>query len=323
MQRHESGAGIQQVWPELSYYLEARPEETDTLVSMMKRDEISTEASPAFYIALGRARTAQAREALLSIMRDEVAPTVERVRAMFGLVDRADVGVALAQEFSTMSLSISRGKSDAERVLGREALLAVGALAGMHDDAEVKEIAVQAAALAIADGDDATERRPGYGALANIGDPANLRFAEAASHSRDPREREAAAIVIRRMHPRDTSDFVAGWLARETDAHVKEALYTTVDLQTIDTQVAVGPRLVDQALYDLATEPRVITRDAILDILGRASRESPRAKQALIDHIPRALQDDTGIYDTIVRHLDPDEIRAAIAHVGEEVKRGR
>jgi len=323
IQRFESGAGIQQAWPELTHYLEARPEETNTLVSMMKRDEISTDASPAFYIALGQARTPQARDALLSIMHDEVAPVVERVRAMFGLIDRADVGVGLANEFAAMSRSISRGQNDAERVLGREALLAVGALAGLHDDAKVKEVAVHAAALAIADGEDAAEKRPGYGALANIGDPKNLHFAEEASFSQDPREREAAAIVVRRMQPSDTSDFMAGWLARETDAYVKEALYTTVDLQTTDIPVAVGPRLVDQALIDLAAEPRVITRKAILNILGRSSHEYPRAKQALIAQIPYELQEDTGIYDTIVRHLDPDELRRAIANVGKEIERGR
>ncbi len=323
IQRFESGAGIQQAWPELTHYLEARPEETNTLVSMMKRDEISTDASPAFYIALGRARTPQARDALLSIMHDEIAPVVERVRAMFGLVDREDVGVGLANEFAVMSRSISRGQNDAERVLGREAVLALGAMAGLHDDAEVMEVAVHAAGLTLSEGDDATERRPGYGALANIGDPKNLHFAEKASHSPDAREREAAAIVVRRMHPNDTSAFVAEWLARETDQYVKEALYTTVDLQTTDTPVAVGPSLVDQALRDLAHEPRVITRKAILNVLGRSGYEYRRAKQALIDQIPYELQEDTGIYDTIVRHLDPDEIRLAIANVGKEIERGR
>jgi hypothetical protein len=323
MQRFASGAGIQQVWPELTHYLEARPEETETLVNMMKKDEISTDASPAFYIALGRARTPEAKAALLDIMRDQVAPPVERIRAMFGLVDRNDVGVPLAKEFASMARDITRGHEPAKRVLGREALLALGALAGMQQDEGVTQVAVAAAALTIDEGQDPIERRPGYGALANIGDPTYMNYADEGSREPDARDREAAAIVVRRMHPDETSDFVAAWLAREPDAHVKEAIYTPVDLQTIDYPVPVSPRLIDQALTDLAAKPRVITRKAILNILGRAVQRYPQARQALLRQIPYELQEDSGIYDVIVRYLDPDEVRAAIAHVGREIHRDR
>ena len=90
--RAQAGSSVADTWPALRTFLEARPKLTGELVDRLARREIPGEAEAGVYIALGNARTPQAREALDAIMKDTSAPPFERTRAMFSLVDRGGRG---------------------------------------------------------------------------------------------------------------------------------------------------------------------------------------------------------------------------------------
>ena len=98
VKRVKSDAGIQATWPPLRDWLEANPGGAGALVDKLKSGEMPNEATMGAYIALGNARTPQAKQALMGIMEDTNAPTFERSRAILSLIDRADTGAGLARQ---------------------------------------------------------------------------------------------------------------------------------------------------------------------------------------------------------------------------------
>ncbi|MCA9603815.1 MAG: hypothetical protein KC417_17410, partial [Myxococcales bacterium] len=134
--RIQKETGIADLWPELSAYLEAKPHAAFEVEAKLRAGEVSPEAESMVFVALGHARTEEARRVLHGIMLDSAAPAMERTRAMFSLIDREDVGVELANELHGISAAMYSGRDRNERFVGREAALAVSAMAGLKEDHE-------------------------------------------------------------------------------------------------------------------------------------------------------------------------------------------
>jgi hypothetical protein len=302
--------GIQDTWPPLRTYLEARPEATEAVVNQLKRVELPAEATMGVYIALGNARTDQAKEALEGILRDENAPVIERSRAALSLIDRDDVGPSTARYLSANAAQIADGKNRAARILGRQSMLALGAMSGRHPyDPQIKDIAVQRISQSLQTLSHPLHLRPVFGALANIGDASLLNMVEDFTHHHDPETREYAAIVFRRMSPAETAEMASQWLARETNWNVKRALYNTIELQTFDARENASRGVLAQAVRDLTNEKAgVITRKAIVRLLARARADMEKDDlgigEAFLEQIPYEIEQDTGLYLTMAEHVD-------------------
>lgn len=319
--RVQSGAGIQDTWPPLKTYLEAKPEYAQELIERMKRGEIPGEATMGVYIALGNAETGEAREALEGVMRDEAAPVFERNRAIFSLIDRADVGIEVAQYLDDRARTIGKGEVRSEKILARQAMLALGAMAGRKSgDDEIRDRASRAVAQTLRTTSAALEKRPVYGALANIGDPALLELVEEVIDEPDYKVRKAAAIVTRRMPPKESADFTARWLARETDWRVKVHLWNTVELQTFDAREMTSDAVLRYALEDLKARPGVLTRKSLIRLLARAKDDKPdtafarEVEAVFLELIPFELRRDSGVYTMLAEEIDdPMALRAAVS----------
>ncbi len=274
---NDPNVGIQDSWPPLKTFLEAKPEAAQEVIEKLKRREMPAEATMGAYIALGNAHTPEAKSALEGVMRDEAAPVIERSRAILALIDRPDVGADLAGYLGEKSQKLA-GETKGDRVLARQSLLALGAMSGRkaHDE-DIKQMALREISQRLEDTRDLSEayQRPVFGALANVGEPDTLSMiAHIPSHP-DPNVREAAAIVFRRMPPAESAEFAAQWLAVETNPNVKRALWHTMELQTFDARANYPAEVLQFAVRDLRERPGPITRKALVRMLARAKAEMP------------------------------------------------
>jgi hypothetical protein len=310
----QSGKNFSETWPELKVYLEARPEMAGETMRRLRANQVPEEAEAAAFLAMGKALTPEAREALLKTMRDPSAEVIDRSRSVFALVDRPDVGAPLARELAGSAMAISSGGSRSERIFARESALAVGMMAGLRGDTEpeIKTVALTAVPQLLAVGSTATLLSPAFGTIANIGDPSMLSLVQPYTESADPGIRAVAARSIRRMSPQETGAFAAGWLGRETDASVKRELYGTIAKQAYDAQQPVTAGVVQRAIVDLQSKPGLLTRKAIIKILGQQASVDPVAKTALMNQIAFETKENSGLYAVIAGYLSTDDISKAV-----------
>lgn len=302
-------ANIGRVWPLLEAFLEAHPEQAQVVVDQLRAGAIPDGAVAATFIALGQTPTTQARDALWGLKDDKAAGTILRAQSAFALVDRADVGVSLARSLLEDSRAVSSGGTRAARLFAREAALALGMLSGLKaDDDEIRAVATSGALALLKEGRDASSLSPGLNAVANIGDPALLPHVLPFTRNADPKVRQAATKVIRRMPPIETASTTADWLARENDPLVKRALYKTLAAQLSDAQEVPDGRIVERAIHDLGAEPSTLTRQSLIHILGGVAANVPRAREALIRQVKRESQYETGLLKQLGQYLSAEDI---------------
>ncbi|MBL8920224.1 MAG: hypothetical protein JNJ54_15260 [Myxococcaceae bacterium] len=298
-------------WPPLRAFLEARPEKTGEVVAELKRGKVTEDGLNPFFIAMGNARTPEARDALLGLMRDPVAPPTVRARAMFSLVDRADVGKELASEFRTSSQALEGDPTGAPRFVATESLLAVSTMAGRNEDPDVRAEALAAVRDHLSASADRRTQGTALKALANLGDPALL--GEAVPFTTSPEEdvRRAAAKVVRRMPPTDTEAFSVAFLLNERSLFVKKDLFVTIEAQHFDAKAAAGERLARVLVEELRSEEHgVIARKALLRLVGGSVvAQAPDVRALLKAQAKRALARRDGLASVALELLSPDEIR--------------
>lgn len=310
----QSGKNFSETWPGLKTYLEARPEMAGETMRRLRANQVPEEAEAAAFLAMGKAQTPEAREALLQTMRDPSAEVIDRSRSIFALVDRSDVGAPLARELAGSARGIASGGSRSERIFARESALAVGMMAGLRGDTEVeiKNVALTVVPQLLAVGSTARLLSPAFGTIANIGDPQTLSLVRPYTESADAAVRAVAVRSIRRMSPQETGDFTATWLGRETDASVKRELYGTIAKQAYDAQQPVTAGVVQRAIADLQSNPGLLTRKAIIKILGQQAATDSAAKTALMNQIAFETKENSGLYSVIAGYLSTDDISKAV-----------
>ncbi len=318
--RIEKDVPIQQTWPDMRNYLEARPEAASELVTKLKNDEMPAQARMATYMALGNAHTPEAKEALEGIMEDENAPAFERVRAILSLIDRPDVGTDLAEYLATNSSSPERSLD--KQLFARHSMLALGAMSSRQaSKPEVKAVAVRTISSALESTEEVMFLGPVYKAMANVGDASMLPLVHSATDNPDHMIREAAAVVTRRMDPVASAEFSQRWLEKEKDWRVKEVIYMTLENQTFTANKTTSKAVLRLAMQDLKEQPTVITRKSIIRLLARAKKEfgpqdslSIEIEEAFLDILPYEVQVRSGLYLTIANEIsNPIRLREALA----------
>jgi hypothetical protein len=298
-------------WPPLRAYLEARPEQTGEVVAQLKGGQVTEAGLNPFFIALGNARTPEAREALLALVHDAKAPPTVRARAMFGLVDRADVGVELARDLQSTSQALESEPTGARRFVASEALLALSTMSGLHEDLEVRAVALEAVRAQLRPGADRRSQGTALRALANLGDPALLVDAQPFTVSPDEGVRRAATKVVRRLSPADTEAFALQFLAREPSLLVKKDLFVTLEAQHFDAHAPASAPLARALLPELQSDAHgVIARKALLRLVGgSAISQEPAVRAVLKAQARRALARRDGLEGDVLQLLTPEEIR--------------
>jgi hypothetical protein len=302
---------LAKAWPPLRAFLEAAPGKTGEVVAELKGGRVTEDGLNPFFIALGNARTPEARDALLGLMRDTKAPPTVRARAMFGLVDRADVGVELAREFRSSSQALESNPTGSRRFVATESLLALTTMAGLHEDTEVRAVALDALSQHLTPGADVRSQGTALKGLANLGDATLLSRALPFTASPDEGVRRAATRVVRRMAPVDTEAFAVDFVTRERSLLVKKDLLVTLEAQHFDAHARAGERLARVLVRELEDEQHgVIARKALLRLVGGSPiAQEPGVRAVLKAQARRALARRDGLAGDALELLTPEEVR--------------
>ncbi|MBX3219040.1 MAG: hypothetical protein KF795_00895 [Labilithrix sp.] len=308
--RMDAGEGIAEAWTHLKNYFVARPEAATEVALQVRAQKLPEDGAPGVFIALGKTPTPEALGALMAIKGDAGAQAIDRSRAAFALVAREDVGVELAQALHADSRGIATGSSRAVRLYARHAALALGMMGSLRaEDAAIVAEARSAVNDILANGRSATTLRPGFGAIANLGDPSLLAKVTPYTRHADADVRRAATIAIRRMPPSATISLSTDWLVVETDPDVRRDLWQTIRLQHLDARQVVDRALVTNAIVELEKQPSALTRQSLVHILGEAKDRFPEAKGALLAAVPRELEvPKEGIFELLLQYLSHDDV---------------
>ncbi len=314
----DEGRGIQDAWPVMQAYLEARPEQADALVDRLGTEPIEQMARMTAYVSLGFTRTPEAKHALERVMTDTQSHPNERSRAMIALIGRPDTGIELAQIIVEQTDTQEYDESVEEHIMARQSLLALGAMAGMKpDDAEIRALAERTILEALSRLTNPHNKRPAYHALANIGDPALLIHVKDAVNHPHWQMRSAAATITRRMPPSESARFTADWLKQETSPVVKYHLYRTLNKQTYDASEMTSREVLELAIKDLRHHRSALIRRHIVELLGRAARLDEFSdlpiEQAMLEILPFELRRESGLYTKIARQVDATHLRETLA----------
>ncbi len=309
--RTAKGGNIAAAWPPMRAWLESHPGQTMAVAAALQRGQVHEEAVNPLYIALGNARTPEARDTLLFIKRDSTAPPTERARAMFALLDRRDVGVPLAEEFRKDARVLKSEPKSAERFVASEALLAVTAFAGLQQDDGIRQVAeASVRELLDANASIATQRSSLH-ALGNLGDARLLALARPFTLSPHEQVRQAATHAVRRLAPADSKDLVLEWLAREPSLLVKRDLFEQLQRQHFDARAKVDPALARVVMAELAGgRHAVIARKAMIRLLGQAENSTdPSVREALKAQARLEFKRGSNLFSEVLAQLTPEEVR--------------
>ena len=222
------------------------------------------------------------------------------------------MGVELAEYLGSQTRAAAAGSSRGQRFVGREAALALGAMANRQQDSEVTAVAVGVLHQMMSSTRDVHALRPAFALLSGIGDPSLLALAVPATRDSNPELREAAAASIRAMRPAATTQFTSSWLRREQNWNVKRKLYRTIHKQILDHQVAVDGSVLEQAIFDLQSQPDIISRRALIQIIGQSAETSDAARRTLLTQLAIEARSGSGLYGAVAKFLDPHDVRDAL-----------
>lgn len=313
-QRVSERAPLQDTWPELAAYFEVNPEAIAPAVDLLRGDLVGPdEAHLSFFIALGNARVPEARDALLEIKRDSYAPPMQRVRAMFSLVDRDDVGVPLAEELAVDAQALSSASTRGERFLPGEALLALSTMSGLRGDVAVSRVASASVRNVLLTALDPAALHTALKAVGNLGDPSLLDVAAPFSRAERVETRIAAASMFRRMAPQQSDGAALEWLARETHPFVKAELYDVIRSQHFDAQVPASAALANQALRDLPRLSSPVARKYVVRMVAASSiATAPATRAALTQQARWEYLHDSAVINEFTSLLSPEEVKEVL-----------
>lgn len=311
----ELGAGFNQQWPMLRDYFEARPDQIPLVAEALENGDFPNDVQPAVYLAIGKARVPEARDALLGINRNVKALPLHRVQTALLLADRSDTPPGYAKELRVASQALSSsGASENDQRYGRNAVLALGMFAARQGDRDATIASEARASVAelLRRGQTMAELSPVFGAIGNLGDPAMLPEIESWSRHQNIDIRASVPMALRRISVERETPLFTEWLARETDPTVRRELWSVLYRQLADEQRDLPEVFVEAAVKNLRAQPDLLTRQPLVRLLSKLAKRDDRAKQALLEQCVVELNSDSGLLDVLQAALPGDEVSAAL-----------
>lgn len=278
-------AAIHEAWERLSWLLALRPEAVAQVMAMLATSELPAELAARIITALGAARSAEAQQALFTLLSSIQPGHAEVAAIAFLQVDHPDAALL---DRLLAHLPANAGLSDATATLLRVS----GALAGRLADPTAAVERLLALQSRLQPGD----LLAWYTALGNTGRREVLPALTVAAAEADPEVRANAAHALRGIPGEDVSTLLVALATSDPDGEVQLAAIAALGLR--EDRVSL------LALQELASAGAAATpRIAALEALARRRSHRPDVRE-LIDRLVG----------------DPD---AAVARAARELQQAR
>ena len=307
-----TGASVDQQWRDMAAFLDAHPEEISDFAEVVVT-EFPANWKGVGYLALSHTENVEARELLLTVLRERNAPTIDRVRASLALVTRHDVGLPLAKELIAEA-RLSGGTTD-QQDFGHQALLFAGMMTGLRPDEKPIQDEVHSGLAEQLTRPSWQELVPVYAAIGNTGDLSFLPDIDRASRHPDSDWRAVVPIALRRMPFEGVREFELGWLRRETSPDVLRELFMVIHRQHQDLGKTIDPELATLAVNYLRRQPHLLTRQTLLMMLEPWVALRPDVRAAFRDQLKIEYEATTGMFAFVASALPEEDVEAALATI--------
>lgn len=317
MQKVEAKENIESQWHEMTGFLNQHPAQIEEYAKGLVASDFPQEGKAVAFMALGRTVHPQAREALMQIRGQMASGSLDRMRATLALVTRKDVGIELAHELRKDALTSDPTRQD--EYYNSNAAMHLGILGRLQaQDAEVVAVAKETAlTLLRRAGDDPVALMSPLGAIGNLAEPSLLSTLEGYTRHPDPKVRAQVPRGFRQYPYAQTEKLMADWLRRETDWEVKQEIFNILYHQLADAQRSAGEPIVREAVKHLAEQPRVLSRQSMIHILGQVKNNYPEVREQLLNQLAVEFGNRSGLYSQITHYLLPEEITLALSRMPE------
>lgn len=317
MKKVEAKENIESQWHEMTGFLNQHPEQIEEYSKGLVASDFPEEGKAVAFMALGRTVHPEARESLMQIRRQMATGSLDRMRATLALVTRKDVGLELAQELREDALTSDPTRQD--EYYNSNAVMHLGILGRLQaqDPAVVSVAKDTALTLLKQAGDDPVALMGPLGAIGNLGEPALLSTLEGYTRHADPKVRAQVPRAFRQYAYAQTEKMMADWLQRETDREVKQEIFNIIYHQLADAQRSAGEPIVREAMKHLAEQPRVLSRQSIIHILGQVKNHYPEVREQLLNQVAVEFGNRSGLYSQITHYLLPEETTLALSRMPE------
>jgi hypothetical protein len=277
----------------LAAYLRARPEAAAELLGRLRRGDLPDEAQAAAFLALEIAGTPQAEAALAEALLDPGMRAMNRMRAAAALQDVPSPSERGISALTRAAAARPAARDEEGDNVRRTALLALGTLSSRLEGerpAEARQLRDEIGrqlrgARGALPGEDQGDLTAALDAIGNSGDESFAAELKALAGHQATIVRGHAARAYRRMDPAVRDPALAGWLPREEDPAVRQAIAETLLDAAREAGRAPDPAI-PMAIARLPQEPSPQVRALLIQILG-AAKDVPAAKAALIAHFHR------------------------------------
>ncbi len=307
-----TGASVDQQWRDMAAFLDAHPEDINDFAEVVVT-EFPANWKGVGYLALSHTENVEARELLLTVLRERNAPTIDRVRASLALVTRHDVGLPLAKELLAEA-RLSGGTKD-QQDFGHQALLFAGMMSGLRPEEKPIQDEVHGSLAEQLTRPSWQELVPVYAAIGNTGDLSFLPDIDRASRHPDPDWRAVVPIALRRMPLAGVREFELGWLRRETSPDVLRELFMVIHRQYQDLGKTIDDELATEAVNYLRRQPHLLTRQTLLMLLEPWVAQRPDVRAAFRDQLKIEYEATTGMFAFVASALSEEDVEAALATV--------
>lgn len=310
--------GIQSEWKDLSTYFEARPDKIPEIAEQLLHEKLEPRVSVAAFVALGMARVPEARDALFAMNQSAGASLHVREQTVLLLAARRDatteIAVAVRQDAATHGLQASPNQAR----YARTALLAMGMMGDTNRETNprIRTEAIGVVKEVLPRAESVAHLSPVFGSIGNLGEAELLPEVRRFAAHPNPDVRAIAVKTMRRLPLSQVSGLMTDWLARETEAGPKRELYTHLRDMTLDQRAEASDEVVRLAVTELRARPGLITRSAIIDLLGPFYAKKSEVRDAFLALLPVEARDPNGAYQQLSSYIPEPELRTTLAAAG-------
>lgn len=308
MRSNEHGA-LDRAADYLALYLRARPEMALELMRLLERQAVPPDLEGTLFLALERAGTTQARDALIMGLSDAHA-TRNRARAAAALPDVPKPGIETLDALADTARTAKASNADETTLVRNAASYAIGTLEQRTRTAH-PAVARQAraelqASLARAQGDQ--QRAAALDAIGNSGASSLLEDIKPLMRSEEALVRSHAIQAMGHMDPAANQDLFKSLIANEKDPQIRGAIAVTYSEQAARSNQPPPNLVVDAAIEHLGAEPDPRVRGLLIELIGPACKNADaRALPALAMQFQR--ETDPDLLRLIGKYVPGDKLR--------------